>query len=116
MGRKPGVHGASFKAKVALAAARGDKTQGEQRGSWSPGFSLQVNRASERPGFLKKPGFSALLPFRSGSQAPLENTPAGVPARGTRSSLRVDPFALAPLPGCGIPRIECRRCAGATAG
>jgi putative transposase len=29
MGRKPGVHGAGFKAKVALAAARGDKTQGE---------------------------------------------------------------------------------------
>jgi putative transposase len=29
MGRKPGLHGASFKAKVALAAARGDKTQGE---------------------------------------------------------------------------------------
>ena len=28
MGRKP-VHGASFKAKVALAAARGDKTLGE---------------------------------------------------------------------------------------
>ena len=28
MGRKP-VHGSSFKAKVALAAARGDKTLGE---------------------------------------------------------------------------------------